>query len=539
MIRLLIRFLVVAIIITTVTAFSLNKIYLHIQFKNACKNTMAIQFIPNMIKETLKPYPVSQWQHKLNQMVKNPRAINVVKVGQVGFTDVQLQQLKQHKWTCLKNKVDQTFDATYQLIPGSQRVFRVNNDLSDSQTAQYKLSIAQKIIEENLKKRSPSQWPQYIHHLAQKMHLPTFMKSAPLAIHEMKDINLSESDKQKLLTDQWLVLFPTNSVTVNTVYGYIPSLKRVIQYGPYQTDLGDSFAQYKAFTFLIIALEILALIIGFLFAISVSRLNRLAKQYGKGEFSKTIKLNRYSILYPLFENLRLMGKRIKNLIVSHKDLNNAIAHELRTPISRMRFSMKLLKNAKDLNQLDHRLESVNEDLDELEDLISEILFYSQVDRIISEKLDPLRLQPVLMNFLERFSAHLDHHKLIINFSSALKNVHIKTNEKYFLRIIQNILNNANRFAKSTIKISVTQQDGSDVVISIEDDGPGIDPEDKQTLFNAFTQLNNQASDEKQGYGLGLAIVKKIVDQYHWTINVEQSSLGGANFKLLIPIASQA
>lgn len=102
------------------------------------------------------------------------------------------------------------------------------------------------------------------------------------------------------------------------------------------------------------------------------------------------------------------------------------------------------------------------------------------------------------------------------------------------RVLDNLVNNALRFYHSRITVSVSR-DGPMVCLQVDDDGPGIAQEDRETVFDPFIRLEAVLENSRGGCGLGLAIVYAIVQAYDGTIVVESNEWGGAHFRFCWPI----
>ena len=99
----------------------------------------------------------------------------------------------------------------------------------------------------------------------------------------------------------------------------------------------------------------------------------------------------------------------------------------------------------------------------------------------------------------------------------------------------NLVDNALRFARSRVIVSLASAKPSGVELSVEDDGVGIPPEKQGLLFSKYAQLDRPRGPEGyKGTGLGLAICKEIVGLHHGVIKVESAAGVGAVFRVLLP-----
>lgn len=112
------------------------------------------------------------------------------------------------------------------------------------------------------------------------------------------------------------------------------------------------------------------------------------------------------------------------------------------------------------------------------------------------------------------------------------------------RILAHLLDNAARHARERAAVSLTTRSaphsasttGQEAVLTVDDDGPGIDEADRDRIFERFTRLSEARSRDTGGAGLGLAVVKALVAELGGQITVEDSPLGGARFTITLPAA---
>jgi signal transduction histidine kinase len=100
-------------------------------------------------------------------------------------------------------------------------------------------------------------------------------------------------------------------------------------------------------------------------------------------------------------------------------------------------------------------------------------------------------------------------------------------------VIRNLAENAERHARSTVSFGLAERDGR-AVLTVTDDGPGIDAADSARIFERFTRLDSARTPERGGAGLGLAIVDEIVRRHRGTVQVDPDHSPGTCFVVTLP-----
>ena len=106
------------------------------------------------------------------------------------------------------------------------------------------------------------------------------------------------------------------------------------------------------------------------------------------------------------------------------------------------------------------------------------------------------------------------------------------------RLVVNLVANARRHAASTVAVGVTATGGV-AQLTVDDDGPGIDPADRERVFARFVRLDEARSRDAGGSGLGLALCAEICRLHGGAIAVADSDLGGARFTVELPTTAVA
>lgn len=243
------------------------------------------------------------------------------------------------------------------------------------------------------------------------------------------------------------------------------------------------------------------------------------KQTNFSEQFKPIALDSSSLVYPVGQALDELNAKVRELIKTQMELTGSVAHEFRTPISRIKFA--LVAAAIDDEQA---LAAINQDLLELETLMHEMLSYTSLENQQPE----LNISQIPLRSL--CQQRIDVCKLDRKLDIALggENLVVLGDEHFIQRIIDNLLQNALRHTKSKIIVHIEQKQ-TQIILSIDDDGNGIKPEHSQRIFEPFFRPDHGRARNRGGAGLGLAIVKRIAKWHKADCWADVSQYGGARF----------
>ena len=267
----------------------------------------------------------------------------------------------------------------------------------------------------------------------------------------------------------------------------------------------------------------------------LQNLSRVADEFGNGKLSVRANIKKSASIYPLAEHINRMAGRIQGLLGAQQHLLHSVSHELRTPIARLEFGMELLRKAAQNPTLEPRIDAMQEDLTELNSLVSELLEMVKLDQQDQTQMTPFDLAPALQNCLAGLSVELARHEVTIRLASD--QMIIIGEQRLLMRAIANLLKNAAKYSQRQILLSSRYTDyGIDIVV--EDDGPGIPEEERERIFEPFYRLDRSRDRATGGFGLGLAIARRAIQQHGGNITVTQSALGGASFALHLPLRGE-
>jgi K+-sensing histidine kinase KdpD len=266
----------------------------------------------------------------------------------------------------------------------------------------------------------------------------------------------------------------------------------------------------------------------------------------KSTFYEAIGLSIYSTSKPgvlsyvsIFENLWIQTELYEQLKLHdkmQKDFINIAAHELRTPIQPiLGLTEAILSKSKDETQKE-LLEVVVRNAKRLRALIENILDVTRIEnQSLSLRKERLNINGIILNILEEYESRDNKRKNDLKIVFTPKDeFFVQADKGRVMQVISNLMNNAIKFTvKGTIIVTTKKKEESnEIVVSIKDTGPGIDPEIMPRLFSKF------ATKSQTGTGLGLFVSQNIVEAHGGKIWAENNSDGrGCTFSFSLPLTN--
>ncbi len=259
-------------------------------------------------------------------------------------------------------------------------------------------------------------------------------------------------------------------------------------------------------------------------------LRSTAKNFGEGDFSERIHISSTSYIVDIENEFNRMAEKIETLVEDNKLLSNAVSHDLRTPLARLRFGIEALSETNKPETKEKYIQHLSQDIQEMENLVGVLLDYARLDqKMINVERLPLNLNTLIEGCARNLTSS-DSSAVSIDVSGLSKiQIIIDGNENYLSMLINNLLSNAQRYAVKHVRIT-TKQTTTSLIMCVSDDGPGIPVEKRGEIFKPFIRGENQI--EQKGYGMGLAIVARIAVWHGAHVVISQSDeLGGAKFTI--------
>ncbi len=259
----------------------------------------------------------------------------------------------------------------------------------------------------------------------------------------------------------------------------------------------------------------------------LERLEHATSTFGNRNWAFNADIGPRSQIYPLAQAFRRMAARIDDLIRSHKDMSNAMSHEIKTPLARMRFEVEVARSATTPEKMAAHLDNINTDIAELNSFVTATLDYAILERAeVALNLadhDFTTMLPAIVDSVRRSTRTA----LTLDCEVDPAATRVRCDAHLMETVLRNLVYNALRYARERVVVRFAIE-GSRYRLSVEDDGPGIPEADRSRVFESFVQLKH-TPEHKSGFGLGLAIVQRVTEWHGGSTAVDASPIGGARF----------
>ncbi|MFM5081841.1 two-component system sensor histidine kinase RstB [Aeromonas veronii] len=260
----------------------------------------------------------------------------------------------------------------------------------------------------------------------------------------------------------------------------------------------------------------------------LQQLEQTARRVGDGDLSCRTNLLPGSSLARVGRTFDQMATQLQAMIASRKQLTDAIAHELRTPLVRLRYRLAMLDPA----PAEQEQQALERDLGALDALIEEMLTYAKLDRPeLPLQRDELELSHWAQTHLGDWQALAPEKRLTLD--RPPRHMPWCGDQRLLTRAVENLIGNALRYAESEVTLSISRLQ-ENYLLEVSDDGPGIDPALAPQIFEPFVRLDQSRDRRTGGTGLGLAIVRSIARHHGGDVALLASD-HGARFCLTLPV----
>lgn len=346
----------------------------------------------------------------------------------------------------------------------------------------------------------------YVYHMGKATKIEDNKKEAVVLSNEVEQlIKLGEYEKAKIKSQELETLIRTS----------------------------DSQSRENRHIFIMCSVSLVFLFVVFLYVYFTilrpfEKLERYAGEIAKGNFEIPLNYERTNYFGKFtwaFDNMRREIVRArsceKEAVENNKTVIATISHDIKTPIASIRAYAEGLEANMDTNQERRQrfLSVIMKKCDEVSKLTNDLFLHSLSD------LEKLKVEEEVINLNEFVSEAVESitaGRFDVKFVASDKNVYIKGDKNRLMQVIENLINNSRKYAKTDIDISIEHSENT-ARICFRDYGPGILDEDMPFICDKFYRGRN--TNDEQGSGLGLYIVKYLVEKMGGTVMLKNTTPG--------------
>jgi len=249
----------------------------------------------------------------------------------------------------------------------------------------------------------------------------------------------------------------------------------------------------------------------------ITKLAEASERFGRGEDVEEYRPSGALEIRKAGLEFDRMRKRILRHLNQRSEMLSGISHDLRTPLTRIKLQLAFIKDKEITNKLSN-------DVDEMEKMLNEYLQFSRSN--FTEKTEKFNLSELILSTVKKY----ENENILVDDQNEIFFIGRKNLIK---RCLNNLLDNAINFSKK-IKVK-NQKIKRNILIFIEDDGPGIPSSEHENVFKPFYKIDKSRNQTKSSVGLGLSIASDIIRSHGGNIELGKSEMGGLKIKIFLPV----
>ena len=248
----------------------------------------------------------------------------------------------------------------------------------------------------------------------------------------------------------------------------------------------------------------------------IINLARASEKFGRGEDIEEFRPSGALEIRQAGFEFEKMRKRIIRHLNQRSEMLSGISHDLRTPLTRIKLQLSFIKDKKISKKL-------SDDVGEMEKMLNEYLqFASSRSSETTKTFD-------LSELLETIIMKYEKKEITTDIS---KEVFLDGRKNLMQRCFSNLIDNAIKYS-ANVYISLRKLNNN-ILITIDDDGPGIPENERENVFKPFYKIDKSRGDSKSSVGLGLSIASDTVKSHGGNIKLETSPTNGLRIKVILP-----
>jgi two-component system sensor histidine kinase GlrK len=292
-------------------------------------------------------------------------------------------------------------------------------------------------------------------------------------------------------------------------------------------------------TLLLVPLTLaVVLVFTFLFGRPIRAIDRAISELGRGTFSRPIAIRGPADLERLAAQLEWLRGRLLDLAQEKNRFLRHMSHELKTPLANIREGTELLMDGAvgELQSAQREVTAIlRENSMKLQRLIENLLSFSAWQaKSVGLEVSEFKLRPLIKSVLENQQLTLVGQR--VRLDVQVEDLTPLADRGKVRLILDNLLSNAIKFTPRGGTISIhARSEREQLVLDVMDSGPGVPPEERNRIFEAFYQGKTPQGGHVKGTGIGLSVVTEFVNAHGGSIEILESPSGGAHFRVRLPL----
>ena len=248
----------------------------------------------------------------------------------------------------------------------------------------------------------------------------------------------------------------------------------------------------------------------------IINLARASEKFGRGEDIEEFRPSGALEIRQAGFEFEKMRKRIIRHLNQRSEMLSGISHDLRTPLTRIKLQLSFIKD-KEISK------KLSDDVGEMEKMLNEYLQFASSRS--AETTETFNLSKLLETTIKKY----EKKEITTDIS---KEVFLDGRKNLMQRCFSNLIDNAIKYS-ANVYISLKKLNNN-ILITIDDDGPGIPENERENVFKPFYKINKSRGDSKSSVGLGLSIASDTVKSHGGNIKLETSPTNGLRIKVILP-----
>lgn len=214
-----------------------------------------------------------------------------------------------------------------------------------------------------------------------------------------------------------------------------------------------------------------------------------------------------------------MRDRLNRQIQQRTEMLAGVSHDLRTPLTRIKLQLSMFDETDDVKAL-------QQDVDDMERMLNAYLQFAKGEG--AEQVEHIEM----VSFIKDVALPFSSNQFKIDFETEKEELFIFIRPVAFRRCLSNVFDNTKKYSEKAL-VRITSDD-ENIIICIDDDGPGITEELREDVFKPFFREDSARNLKEGGVGLGLSIARDIVLAHGGAIELDQAEMGGLSVRIELP-----